>query len=246
MGYLEIIHEDEFVLVVNKPAGLVCHPTKGDIYSSLISRIRLYLGADSEAHLINRLDRETSGIILVAKSLQVARELRNLWEKREVRKSYRAIVQGIPAQPNGIIDLPLGKDEHSIIAIKDTVRPDGAAAQTQYWLERSFQRSEGNFSLLRVVPVTGRKHQIRIHLSSLGHPLVGDKLYGENEMLYLGFVKSELTEEHKKRLILENQALHAYELQFQWRDQLQLFTAKAPLEFECFASSGQTLIPSSD
>src|ERR1051326_9134082 len=78
----DIIHEDADLLVINKPADLVCHPTKGDVYSSLISRVRLYLGADAEAHLINRLDRETSGLVLVARNLPVAVALRQLWEKR--------------------------------------------------------------------------------------------------------------------------------------------------------------------
>src|ERR1700691_5390487 len=87
----EIIHEDAELLVINKPAGLVCHPTKGDVYSSLISRVRLHLGVDAPAHLVNRLDRETSGLVLVAKSDGAARELRRIWEKRFVQKMYWAI-----------------------------------------------------------------------------------------------------------------------------------------------------------
>jgi 23S rRNA pseudouridine1911/1915/1917 synthase len=246
MELFEVIHEDEAILVVNKPAGLVCHPTKGDVYSSLISRIRLYLGINSDLHLINRLDRETSGIILAAKSLSAARALRQLWERREVRKSYRAIVHGIPVEQYALINLPLGKDEQSIVAIKDKVRADGSPAQTHYWLERAFKRPEGEFSLLQVLPVTGRKHQIRIHLAFLGHPIVGDKLYGGDEMLYLSFVKSELAESQKQRLILENQALHAYELQYQLNGQSFCFHAKAPVEFEAFAISGHTVVRSLD
>src|SRR6266446_4082274 len=90
----EIVHEDADLLVINKPADLVCHPTKGDVYSSLISRVRLYLGVEAEAHLINRLDRETSGLVVVARNLPVAVALRQLWEKRAVQKSYLAIVWG--------------------------------------------------------------------------------------------------------------------------------------------------------
>src|SRR5215472_5466085 len=90
----EIIHEDEWLLVINKPAGLVCHPTKTDQYSSLISRARLYLGEDSHPQLINRLDRETSGVTLIAKDEVTARELRKLWENRLVRKEYLALVHG--------------------------------------------------------------------------------------------------------------------------------------------------------
>src|ERR1700754_3938589 len=90
----DIIHEDEELLVINKPAGLVCHPTKTDEYSSLISRIRLYLGKDKPSHLVNRLDRETSGVTLVAKCDDAAREVRRLWENRQVEKEYIALVHG--------------------------------------------------------------------------------------------------------------------------------------------------------
>src|SRR6266581_1681265 len=139
---LNIIHEDENLLVINKPADLVCHPTKGDAYSSLISRVRLYLGS-SEAHLINRLDRETSGLVLVAKSLAVARELRAIWESRLVQKEYLAIVHGAVRPDHGVIEAPLGPAEHSQVAIKDQVRPDGAAASTEFAVQTRFARPEG-------------------------------------------------------------------------------------------------------
>src|SRR5438876_9214250 len=90
----EIIREDAELLVINKPAGLVCHPTKGDAYSSLISRVRLHLGQKAQPHLVNRLDRETSGVVLVAKTAEAALALRRLWESRAVRKEYLAIVHG--------------------------------------------------------------------------------------------------------------------------------------------------------
>src|SRR3989442_10522881 len=91
---LNIIHEDENLLVINKPAGLVCHPTKGDAYSSLISRVRLHLGPDSQPQLINRLDRETSGVVLIAKNGPTALEVRRIWETGSVVKQYLAIVHG--------------------------------------------------------------------------------------------------------------------------------------------------------
>src|SRR5256884_9725532 len=90
----EIIHEDDELLVINKPAGLVCHPTKTDEYSSLISRVRLHLGPGSHPQLVNRLDRETSGVTVVAKTADAARELRLIWEERQVEKEYVAIVHG--------------------------------------------------------------------------------------------------------------------------------------------------------
>src|SRR5689334_10247037 len=128
----EIIHEDDELLVINKPAGLVCHPTKGDAYSSLISRARLHLGAAAKPELINRLDRETSGVVLIAKEAVAARQLRRLWESRRVTKEYSTIVHGHVAEEQGTIDAPLGRDLDSKVAIKDRVIANGAPARTEF------------------------------------------------------------------------------------------------------------------
>jgi 23S rRNA pseudouridine1911/1915/1917 synthase len=295
-----ILHEDSGLLVVNKPAGLVCHPTKGDEFSSLISRVRLYLKTENlkletsptrpstlnsqpSTHLINRLDRETSGVVIIAKNSEVAGELGKIWESRAVKKEYLAIVHGHVRDGHGLIDVPLGKDERSIVAVKDCVRPDGAPAQTEFWVEKRFSgvgrqmagrassplpaavtttsadahglsrrnpikaevtrptearlsdvtqiapssilHSPSSFTLLRVTPRTGRKHQIRIHLAHLGHPIVGDKLYGGDEDLYLALVENRLTPEQRARLMLPHHALHARAVRFTWRGR--------PVEFSC-------------
>ena len=134
------IFEDADLLVINKPAGLVCHPTKNGELSSLIGRARLHLvgraspraglgdGGLSGAspHLANRLDRETSGVVIVAKNPAVAGELGKILEGRAIEKEYLAIVHGHLRDEHGVIDAPLGKDEQSRVAIKDCVRPDGA------------------------------------------------------------------------------------------------------------------------
>jgi 23S rRNA pseudouridine1911/1915/1917 synthase len=177
------------------------------------------------AHLVNRLDRETGGVVVVAKNPETAGVLGKLWEGRTVEKEYLAIVHGHVRAEHGVIDVPLGRDEASRVAVKDCVRADGAAAATEFFTEQRFTRAGGNFTRLRVLPRSGRKHQIRIHLAHLGHPIVGDKLYGGDEDLYLALVEGRLTPEQRAGLIFENHALHARALRFEWRGQ--------PREFSC-------------
>jgi 23S rRNA pseudouridine1911/1915/1917 synthase len=233
----EVICEDHELLAIRKPAGLVCHPTKTDEYSSLIGRVRLHLGKGAHPQLVNRLDRETSGVTVLAKTPAAARQLRALWEGRRVFKEYSAIVHGHVRNDRGLIDAPLGKDVSSRVAIKDCVRPDGAPAQTEYWVERRFERAAPPgaanpsaaanhvqpFTLLRLSPLTGRKHQLRIHLAHLGHPIVGDKMYGGDEELYMALVENRLTTEQRKRLILPYHALHASEVRFTWHERERVF-----------------------
>ena len=134
---LDLVHEDDDLLVVNKPAGLVCHPTRDGELSSLVGRVRLHLG-NSEGRLVNRLDRETSGVVLIAKNAQTAGALGKLLAASGARKEYWAIVHGHVEADDLTIDAALGKDEHSAVAIKDAVRPDGAAARTDIRVERRF------------------------------------------------------------------------------------------------------------
>lgn len=237
----DVIHEDSDLLVINKPPGLVCHPTKTDEFSSLISRVRLYLGKAAVAHLVNRLDRETSGVTIVAKRDETARELRRLWENRSVQKEYLAIVHGHLRDDSGTIDAPLGKDETSRVAIKDCVRADGLPSQTSFFVKKRFARAEGDFTLLSVLPLTGRKHQIRIHLAHIGHPIVGDKLYGGDEDLYLALVEDRLTGAQKRRLIFANHALHARNVKLYWREMQRNFLAEPERYFVNFFSSSLNL-----
>lgn len=240
----DVIYEDAELLVINKPAGLVCHPTKNGEMSSLIGRARLYLEAkhetpDAKPYLINRLDRETSGVVLVAKNSTTAGELGKIFESRAIEKEYLAIVHGFVSKDHDVIDAPLGKDENSIVAVKDCVRDDGAPAQTEFFIEKKFSRNGEAFSLLRLLPETGRKHQIRIHLAHIGHAIVGDKLYGGDEDCYLALAQNRLSDAQRAKLIFENQALHARSIKFNWRGKDVKFSCEPEKWFSDFLTANE-------
>ncbi|MGC8886130.1 MAG: RluA family pseudouridine synthase [Verrucomicrobiia bacterium] len=225
-GLLNIIYEDDEMLIVNKPAGLVCHPTRQGPESSLIGRLRLYLGEGSHPQMVNRLDRETSGIIVVAKTDQCARSVRKIWERRRVLKEYLAIVHGFVEKNSDTINAALGKDVNSKVAVKDCVREDGAPATTYYRVLLRFEKDGNPYSLLKIIPKTGKKHQIRIHLSYIGHPVVSDKIYGGDETIYLNYyLKGSLTPEQQASLILPYQALHSSRVKFSLKARIYDFYA---------------------
>jgi 23S rRNA pseudouridine1911/1915/1917 synthase len=229
----EILHEDDDLLVVNKPAGLVCHPTRDGERSSLVGRARLYLG-HAEGRLVNRLDRETSGVVLVAKHRDSASRLGRLIAASGIEKRYWAIVHGHVADGDVTVDAPLGKDEQSAVAIKDAVRGDGAAAKTMAAVRSRFTRDGSAFTWLDVTPESGRKHQIRIHLAHVGHPIVGDKIYGADEQRYLRFIDGTLTRQDEAALLVPNHLLHARTVSFLWRGRQAAFEAEADGAFKGF------------
>jgi 23S rRNA pseudouridine1911/1915/1917 synthase len=215
-----IVEETDDYLVVDKPPFLLIHPTKPDERRTLWKELRGLLAFEiangGQVSIVNRLDRETSGLVLIAKTAVSARRFGLLMQAQKFQKEYLAIVWGWPDWDQTLVDAPLdrqGKHEPSPIWLKQAIHPDGARAQTEFQVEQRFTRSTSEkFSLIRAMPRTGRTHQIRVHLASTGHPIVGDKIYGPDERFYLQFIETGWTPELERQLLLPRQALHASRL----------------------------------
>jgi len=205
-----VLFADERVIVINKPGDLPCHPSKDGAWSSLSGAVREHFG-DAAAHLVLRLDRETSGVVLYARDVAMARRLQMAAERRLYSKMYLAILCG-ELREAVVVDEPLGCDYESPVAIKNRVVPRGSP-RSQEARTRFDPVAAGNgFTLARVSTETGRKHQIRVHAQWIGHSLVGDKIYGGDAGLYLEFVETGWTPRLAERLLLPRQALHCAEL----------------------------------
>jgi len=203
---LMIVYEDIDVMVINKPAGMAVHPIKERPEGTLANAVTFYWAAHGESRLfrpINRLDKGTSGLVLVAKSQYAHQAMFKQQKQGLVKRRYQALVEGCPRGDSGLIDLPIGHAEPGSTA-RRTVLPGGKAAVTHYQLIKKFRGA----SLLALQLQTGRTHQIRVHLSYLGHPVWGDPVYGSSSPL------------------ISHQALHAG-----WTSFLQPRTL-TPLQFE--------------
>src|SRR5437870_7839657 len=216
----KIVDETDAYLVVDKPPFLLTHPTKPDGTPTLWKELRELLAFEvtngGQVSIVNRLDRETSDLLLVAKTAAAARRFGLLMQQQRLHKEYLAIVWGWPEWETRVVDASLdrqGKHQPSAIWLKRVVHPAGAPAQTEFRVDQRFVRSTSEkFALIRAIPRTGRTHQIRVHVASIGHPIVGDKIYGPNERLYLEFIRTGWTDELQGRLLLPRQALHSAKL----------------------------------
>jgi 23S rRNA pseudouridine1911/1915/1917 synthase len=206
-----IIYEDEHILVLDKPGWLVCHPSKNGPWSSLVGAAKEYLGVES-IHLASRLDRETSGVVLLAKHRGAASQWQKGIEVKAVRRCYLTILEG---EMDGLREIStfLGKDPTSAVFVKQRVTENSKKSQRA---ESAFIPLEvkNGYTFALVLTRTGRKHQIRVHAQSIGYPLVGEKLYGRDETYYLRFCEGGWKNEWMEDLGMSRQALHGRSLGF--------------------------------
>lgn len=240
-----IVHEDDDLVVVNKPGDVVCHPSKAGPWSSLVSAVREHAGIET-AHLVFRLDRETSGIVVLAKHPKAASRLQKAMQSRKVGKTYLAILTGVLERPVTVAQ-PLGDDTRSAVFMKSAV-VEGGLASISHFEPLAVAAGDGlgspGVSLTRVVTETGRKHQIRAHAQWMGHSLVGDKIYGPDAHLFLDFIDQGWTPELAAKLILPRHALHCFEIDLRMAGWAHVFRAPlAPDLVEFLASRGLGVPP---
>ncbi len=206
---LSIVYEDTDILVVDKPAGMVVHPAHGHHTGTLVNALLAHcpdlagVGGAIRPGIVHRLDKDTSGLMVVAKNDAAQHALQEQFKQRHVHKSYLALTEGILPTAHGVIDAPIGRDPSH--RQRMAVQTRGREARTEYRVLEYFPAH----SLVSAEPITGRTHQIRIHLAYIGHPVVGDRVYGFR----------------KQRLPLERQFLHAARLAF------ELPSTGKPVEF---------------
>ncbi|MHC4497603.1 MAG: RluA family pseudouridine synthase [Planctomycetota bacterium] len=224
---LDIIYEDEDIIVLNKQADLIVHPARGNTHGTLVNALAFYSNALSSGlgefrpGIVHRLDRDTSGVMVVTKTDTAQWKIAKQFERRQVKKSYLAVVHGTPDLTADRINAPLGV--HAKAREKYAIRPEiGKEAVTFYEVVEGFQ----GFSLLRLNPKTGRTHQIRVHLSYTKHPIVGDDMYG-GKLVYPWQLKD--AEPAAQGPVIDRCALHASTLEFKHPTTGQMVDFKAPL-----------------
>ena len=206
-----IIYEDEWYIAVDKPPGLPVHPTARYLKNTLTHLLALRFKGETPPTLVHRLDSETSGIVLCAKTKDAERKGKLLFEQRKIKKQYKALVRGVVNPSSGIIDAPLAPNPNTIIKARMWCGSiNGQQALTEY----KTVKSGNNKTFLLLKPRTGRQHQLRVHLNYIGHTIIGDKLYGDDEEIFLDYMQDGLTDDIVKRAGHFRHALHAFKLEF--------------------------------
>jgi 23S rRNA pseudouridine1911/1915/1917 synthase len=222
----ELLYRDERMMVISKPAGLPVHAS-AKFYFNTLTRVLDERFPGEMAQICHRLDRETSGALVIARDKDAARTLKGAFAKKTVRKSYRAIVYGVPEWSEHLIDLPLGLVAgDGELNVRMEVRDDDSLPSKT---EAAVLETAGDFALVECRPITGRQHQIRAHLAAIGHPIVGDKLYAHGDDAFRRYCAEGLTDELRELFKLERQALHAASVEVPHPDDGRRLRVEAPL-----------------
>lgn len=222
----QVLHADAWLVAVAKSGNLPMHPSGRYFHHTLLHLLLAEEPQWRRLLIVHRLDRETSGVVVFARTREAAAHLARQFRAREALKRYLALVEGRPERDRFTIELPLGRATESLVRKAVGVRPDGVPARTEVQV---LHRGE-NWAWVEARPATGRLHQIRVHLRAAGLPILGDKLYGRDERLFLKFVAGrELTPAEAAALALPRQALHAYELRLRHPATEAALTLRAPL-----------------
>ncbi|MFR0822760.1 MAG: RluA family pseudouridine synthase [Clostridia bacterium] len=215
---IEIMYEDEDILVVNKPKGLVVHPGNGNPDGTLVNAIMAKckdglsgIGGEIRPGIVHRLDKDTSGLLIVAKNDKAHITMSEQIKNRQVKKTYIALVKGIITEREATINMPIGRSTKD--RKKMAVTKDGKEAITHFKVIKRYQKTEASYSLLEVKIETGRTHQIRVHMAQIGHPIIGDMVYSNG----------------KNEFGVEGQCLHAQKLAFKHPTTGKQIEIEAPL-----------------
>ncbi len=235
---IDVLYEDDWLALVNKPPGMVVHPARGHWSGTLTSALAHHFSSLSGAGgvtrpgIVHRLDRDTSGVILIAKNDTAHHRLAAQFAEREIEKQYLALVVGVPDRDRDLIDRPIGMHPHQRdkMAIRP-LDPDSRTAQSFYEVRERFK----HFALVAIQPKTGRTHQIRVHLASIGHPVLCDAQYGGRDAISRGELLGGKPDDD---VVLNRQALHAERLSFSHPEDGRRVTVEAPLPADMLAVLG--------
>ncbi|MCU0663436.1 MAG: RluA family pseudouridine synthase [Myxococcota bacterium] len=223
---ITIVWEDEHLVAVNKPPRLPVHPTARFHKNTLIHLLEERYGEGHRPNLAHRIDSETSGLVVCTKQKEAERGLKIMFQKRQVEKWYLAVVQGIPEPVEGRIEAPMGLNEGGQIYIKMVVREDGLPSLTEY----AVLQAHKDRALVECRPRTGRQHQLRVHLAHIGHPIVGDKIYGTDTELFLDIKNGVVAEDDiQRRAGALRHLLHAWRMRFAHPVTGEILLLEAPL-----------------